>query len=76
MKALKIGARVELTDEARRTFSTCHSHVGTVVSVDVVGGLIRVHRDGIKRPDRWSATFWRPAPLLEEGAARPNGDGR
>ena len=55
------GDRVCMSADAPCSNTT--SRTGTVVGVGVGVGernLIRVWRDGIKNPERWSADFWLP----------------
>ena len=58
----KVGMRVKMVN---RTFNFKHHRskftgFGTVKSVMIGGGLIVVHRDGVKNPDTWDIKFWEP----------------
>jgi hypothetical protein len=54
---MKVGDKVVMTKKDRRVFIGYHSYSGVVTRVGDLS--VWVHRDGLKRPERWHKAFWR-----------------
>jgi len=60
-----VGQRVELTEAARDVFPQRRLGSDRGIVLAVSSKFVRVHRDGIKNPEKWSVIYWQPEAQLK-----------
>lgn len=58
-KVFKVGDRVMMNPIDRKMLSGMRSYSGVVVGISELNpSYLKVHRDGIKKPEIWNRAFW------------------